>query len=182
MTHYLHADKSFLPVPDGDFSLSFPADGEGINFFTPAFEQETEITGPVAGSFAISSTTDDADVFLTMRVLNPDGRNVSFVSANDSHGVIATGWLRASHRKLDKNRSTFYRPVHTHDEKQPYGRQEKTEKDALDDDPDRNPGHGAAMVFHHHLDCQRYLVAVYCLGAGGCSLGNHSQQVLFKSC
>jgi predicted acyl esterase len=29
------------------------------------------------------------------------------------------GWLRASHRKLDKEKSRFYRPWHTHDEFQP---------------------------------------------------------------
>ena len=29
---------------------------------------------------------------------------------------ISLGWLRASQRKLDKARSTPYRPVHTHDE------------------------------------------------------------------
>ena len=58
------------------------------------------------------------------------------------------------------------------------GRQEKTEEDALDDDPDRNPGHGAAMVFHHFLDHQRYLVAVCRLGTGGYFLGDTGQPVL----
>jgi predicted acyl esterase len=32
---------------------------------------------------------------------------------------VAQGWLRASHRKLDKKLSTPYRPYHTHDEIQP---------------------------------------------------------------
>ena len=31
----------------------------------------------------------------------------------------ARGWLRGSHRKLDAKLSTAYRPVHTHDERQP---------------------------------------------------------------
>src|SRR5215472_13717388 len=30
--------------------------------------------------------------------------------------AAAYGWLRASHRKLDPERSTPYRPYHTHDE------------------------------------------------------------------
>ena len=47
-----------------------------------------------------------------------------------------------------------------------------------EDDPDRNPGHGAAMVFHHFLDRQRYLVAVCRLGTGGYSLGDTGQPVL----
>jgi len=36
----------------------------------------------------------------------------------DPHTPVAQGWLRASHRKLDHNLSTEYRPYHTHDEKQ----------------------------------------------------------------
>lgn len=116
---YLHKDGGFRETPSDNFSVSFNADGDGLNFFTKPMEEEIEITGPIAGHFLISSTTDDADIFLTMRVLDPDGKDVSFVSANDAHGVIANGWLRASHRKLDAQKSTAYRPVHTHDEKQP---------------------------------------------------------------
>lgn len=116
---YLHEDGGFSETPSDNFSVSFNADGDGLNFFTKPMEEEIEITGPIAGHFLISSTTDDADLFLTMRVLDPDGKDVSFVSANDAHGVIANGWLRASHRKLDVQKSRAYRPVHTHDEKQP---------------------------------------------------------------
>ncbi len=39
------------------------------------------------------------------------------------------GWLRASHRKLDKKLSTPYRPYHTHDEKQPLKQGEVVELD-----------------------------------------------------
>ena len=39
--------------------------------------------------------------------------------AIDPHTPIAQGWLRASHRKLDRKLSTEYRPYHTHDEEQP---------------------------------------------------------------
>lgn len=67
----------------------------------------------------VSSSTKDADIFLTIRVLAPNGNDVSFVTANDPHGVIATGWLRASHRKLDEEKRLPYRPYHTHDELQP---------------------------------------------------------------
>ncbi|MCP2092048.1 UNVERIFIED_ORG: putative acyl esterase [Paraburkholderia sediminicola] len=36
--------------------------------------------------------------------------------ANDPRVCIGLGWLRASHRKLDHQRSLPYRPYHTHDE------------------------------------------------------------------
>ena len=39
--------------------------------------------------------------------------------AVDPHTPIGHGWLRASHRKLDVELSTPYRPYHTHDEAQP---------------------------------------------------------------
>src|SRR5207244_3094678 len=35
------------------------------------------------------------------------------------HTPIAQGWLRASHRKLDRALTTPWRPYHTHDETQP---------------------------------------------------------------
>lgn len=115
---YLHEDGDFATEHPDDFALAFDADGDGLHFFTQPLDQEVEITGPIAGHLPISSTTEDADIFLTMRVLDPDGKDVSFVSANDEHGVIATGWLRASHRKLDPEKTRPYRPYHSHDEKQ----------------------------------------------------------------
>ncbi|MFQ5993315.1 MAG: CocE/NonD family hydrolase C-terminal non-catalytic domain-containing protein, partial [Nitrospiraceae bacterium] len=48
----------------------------------------------------------------------PDGEEVVFQGAVDPHTPIGQGWLRASHRKLDSELSTEYRPYHTHDEVQ----------------------------------------------------------------
>ena len=52
-------------------------------------------------------------------MLDPDGADVSFVTALDPAGVIGTGWLRASHRALDPERSLPYRPFHPHVSAQP---------------------------------------------------------------
>jgi len=52
-----------------------------------------------------------------------------FQGAIDPHTPIAQGWLRASHRKLDKKLSKPYRPYHTHDEKQPLTPGEPVELD-----------------------------------------------------
>ena len=54
-----------------------------------------------------------------LRVFAPDLKEVVFQGAIDPHTPIGQGWLRASHRKLDKKLSTPYRPYHTHDRKQP---------------------------------------------------------------
>ena len=54
-----------------------------------------------------------------LRVFTGDLKEVVFQGAIDPHTPIAQGWLRASHRKLDKKLSLPYRPYHTHDKKQP---------------------------------------------------------------
>jgi predicted acyl esterase len=82
-------------------------------------EKETEVTGPSAIKLFVSSSTKDADIFIVLRVFTGDLKEVVFQGAIDPHTPIAQGWLRASHRKLDKTLSTPYRPYHTHDEKQP---------------------------------------------------------------
>ena len=58
-------------------------------------------------------------LFLTLRVLDPDGADVDFVTALDPVGVIGMGWLRASHRAIDPDRSLPYRPYHPHESAQP---------------------------------------------------------------
>lgn len=63
---YLHENGSFSRTPSATFTLSFHADGDGLNFFTEPLAEELEITGPISGHFSISSSTDDADLFLTM--------------------------------------------------------------------------------------------------------------------
>ncbi|MEU6341749.1 CocE/NonD family hydrolase [Streptomyces sp. NPDC046977] len=97
----------------------FAATGEGLTLTTEPFAEETEITGPAAARLHVASTTTDADLFLTLRVLDPEGRDVTFVSGLDPAGVIGMGWLRASHRATDPGRSLPYRPWHPHDRVEP---------------------------------------------------------------
>jgi predicted acyl esterase len=66
----------------------------------------------------ISVSGDDADLFAILRKYDAAGNEVRFPAQNGADIPAAVGWLRASHRKLDEARSTAYRPVHTHDERQ----------------------------------------------------------------
>ena len=91
---------------------------EGVTFLLPAQDKEMEITGPMAMKLFVSSSTNDADLFIVVRLFAPDLREVTFQGTLDPHTPIAQGWLRASHRKLDAKLSKPYRPYHTHDEKQ----------------------------------------------------------------
>jgi predicted acyl esterase len=129
--YYLNpADMALTPKrPTGNARLSFEAMGDGLTFLTPALTQETEITGPSALKLFASSSTADADFFIVLRVFTSDLKEIVFQGAIDPHTPVAQGWLRASHRKLDKKLSTPYRPYHTHDEKQPLKKGQVAELD-----------------------------------------------------
>jgi hypothetical protein len=100
--------------PKGTAALDFSASGDGVTFLTEPVESETEITGPMAVRLWVSSSTDDADVFVVFRVFAPDGSEVTFQGALDPHTPVAQGWLRLSHRETDPELSEPYRPYHTH--------------------------------------------------------------------
>lgn len=100
-------------------TVAYDGLGEGVTFLTPPLKRETEITGPAAAKLFVSSATEDADLFLVLRVIAPDLKEVVFQGALDPHTPIGQGWLRASHRKLDPKLTTEYQPYHTHDEKLP---------------------------------------------------------------
>jgi len=115
--------------PSGVTQLKFAAMGDGLTFLTPPLAKETEITGPSALKLFASSSTADADFFIVLRVLTGDFKEIVFQGAIDPHTPVAQGWLRASHRKLDRKLSKPYRPYHTHDEKQPLKKEEPVELD-----------------------------------------------------
>ncbi len=96
--------------------VTYKGFSEGVTFITPPLAEETEITGPIAAKLFVSSSTEDADVFVMVRAFAPDFKEVTFQGHTDPHTTLAQGWLRASHRKLDRGRSLDYRPYHTHDE------------------------------------------------------------------
>jgi predicted acyl esterase len=118
---YLHpADLSLSgEPPTAQGSVTYGGLGDGVTFLTAPLAEETEITGPIAAKLWVSSATQDADLFVVVRVFAPDMKEVTFQGALDPNTPIAQGWLRASHRKLDPALSLAYRPYHTHDGKQP---------------------------------------------------------------
>ena len=111
--------RSLSSRPVAGSSLSYDATGDGLTFSLPPSASELEITGPVAVRLVVSSDTKDADLFLALRLFARDGTEVLFIGTNDPRVPIGLGWLRASHRKLEPEKSLPYRPFHTHDEVQP---------------------------------------------------------------
>jgi predicted acyl esterase len=104
-----------LQAPSASTAATYRSLGEGIDFSTPPFAAEMEFTGPLVARLWISSTTTDMDIFASLRMFDPDGKEVVFTGASDL-APVARGWLRASHRKLDPDMSLPWRPYHTHDD------------------------------------------------------------------
>lgn len=101
--------------PRASSSLSYaydPADprtrhGEPrLVFRTEPMVELTEVTGPMALHLVASTTARDADWLVTVKDEGPDG----------SQRVLTRGWLRASHRALDPERSRPWQPWHPHTE------------------------------------------------------------------
>jgi predicted acyl esterase len=115
--------------PSKSAKLSFAAMGDGLTFLTPPLAQDTEIAGPSALKLFVSSSTKDADLFIVLRVFSGDMKEIVFQGAIDPHTPIGQGWLRASHRKLDRKLSLPYRPYHTHDQVQPLRKGQPVELD-----------------------------------------------------
>lgn len=112
---YASPDLSLDREPPTDAgTLAFEALGDGLRFATAPLEEETEITGPSSLEVWLSSSTEDADLFVILGVTDPKGEEVTFQGALDPHSPIAQGWLRASHRELDPDRSLPWRPYHSH--------------------------------------------------------------------
>jgi predicted acyl esterase len=91
----------------------------GVSFVTPPMTEDLEVTGPIVLNVWISSTGEDVDIFATIRNIGPDGKDLYEVGQQEEPlQCVTKGWLRASHRKLDPEKSLPYRPYHAHDERQ----------------------------------------------------------------
>jgi predicted acyl esterase len=119
----MHLDAGELELREGtptsDAKVSYEAMGDSVTFSSAPFEKETEVTGPVALRLWLASSTADADVFVRLGRIDPNGTDVMGFGPEENQVALTQGWLRASHRKLDDERSLPYRPYHTHDELQP---------------------------------------------------------------
>ncbi len=92
----------------------------GATFLSAPFEQDTVLAGYSKLAVWVASTSEDMDIYVALRVLDEEDREVDFCGPALIPGIstrfypLAKGWLKASHRKLDPARSTAFRPKHTH--------------------------------------------------------------------
>ena len=88
--------------------------GMGLSLETAPLTEDLEITGPLAASFWVSSSSEDMDLFLTLRNIDAQGNDIMETGQQGTPVPVAKGWLRVSHRELDENLSLPYRPYHKH--------------------------------------------------------------------
>jgi uncharacterized protein len=124
-------------IPDSERSVAYPAQVDlsasrvppstatapctpGATFISEPLAQDTVLAGYSKLLLWVASTSSDMDIFVALRVLDEENREVDFCGPALIPGIstefypLAKGWLKVSHRALDKERSTDFRPKHTH--------------------------------------------------------------------
>jgi putative CocE/NonD family hydrolase len=118
---YLNAATGALsrePVREAAQLAYDPLDEAGEARFDYRFDADTELTGHMKLRLWVEAQgADDMDLFVAIQKLDEAGAPVGMTFyAFYENGPVALGWLRASHRALDEERSTPWRPVHSHRE------------------------------------------------------------------
>ncbi len=112
---YLNASENTLNRDAIAEEAKISYDGEtGVVNFDLTFDEDTEITGFLKLKLWVEvEGNDDADLFVNVQKLDTKGEWLPTLVLNEPHPG-APGKLRVSHRELDEEESTDYRPVHTH--------------------------------------------------------------------
>ena len=90
----------------------------GVRLESEPLAADLELVGPLRLHLQLSSSEIDTDLFVALRELRPDGSEVTAQGAQDPNLPVSMGWLRASLRKADPQRSSEFRTWHPYDEVQ----------------------------------------------------------------
>jgi len=80
-----------------------PAPGAAVDYTSAPLTKDAAVLGSGSLDLWLASTAGDTDLQVTLTEVRPDGQEE----------YVQTGWLRASHRKLDPKQSTATRPYQT---------------------------------------------------------------------
>jgi putative CocE/NonD family hydrolase len=118
---YLDGERRALAEqkPPQQAPVSHRWSSSGATFVLDASRSDCEIAGPMAVKLWVRPSQPDMDIFAVLRLLDPNGADVTFEGANSPRYPVAHGWLRLSHRALDPERSRPWRPYHAHSELSP---------------------------------------------------------------
>lgn len=116
--YYLRRWRRLAPEPEDvpdkpDAFVQQPVDEtelvSGIDYATAPLQHDTEVTGPAAAYLYGSIDQQDTNWFVSLRDAAPDG----------AEREVTKGFLKASHRALDEERSKPYEPYHPHVDPEP---------------------------------------------------------------
>jgi predicted acyl esterase len=107
---------ALLPVTPSSALLLWKT---GVSFISDPVAEDMVFAGYSKAQLWVSSTAEDMDIFVTIRIIDESGREVDFAGPTTmglsvKNYPLAKGWLKASHRKKDEARSTDYTVKHTH--------------------------------------------------------------------
>lgn len=116
-------------TPQKESKLSYQALGDlknqqMVQFISKPFEEEAEFTGHIVAHLNVSVTAindqesqpSDIDLFLTLRHLNAEGKEVFYTGTVGDPVPITKGWLRASLRAVNEKSPRHHQPWHPHRE------------------------------------------------------------------
>lgn len=89
--------------PDHYFN-NRPAPGTAVSYTTGPLTSDVTALGSASADLWVASSAPDTDLQVTLTEVRPDGQEA----------FVQQGWLRASHRALDRRLSTETRPFQTH--------------------------------------------------------------------
>lgn len=116
---YLDLEQGRLvaEAPHTSQSYLYDATAREAVEFDLTFESQIEVTGPmVLKLWVAAKDADDLDLFVAIRKIGRDGREIHFSGTSGRRaGSAALGWLRVSQRHLDLERSRPWRPFLSHD-------------------------------------------------------------------
>lgn len=99
-------------APTEESEVGYYGLSDGVGFRTGAFAKECEITGPIALTLSCSTSSPDADLFVTLNVTDASGSRVNYHRVFEK--AATRGWLRLTHRQTT-DQSLEWRPHHPHD-------------------------------------------------------------------
>jgi uncharacterized protein len=107
-----------VPFPKGHIGGT-PRWTTGISFVSDPVPEDMVLAGYMKVGLWVSSTSNDMDVHVSLRVIDDQDREVRYEALvmpidPDHIHPVGYGALKVSQRKLDEARSTEYWPVHTH--------------------------------------------------------------------
>jgi predicted acyl esterase len=90
-----------------------------LTFTSPPLPEDLEIAGPIKLELYASSSAVDTDFFIKLSDQFPQPEAEREQGRNPHAETVSRGWLKASHRELDPERSTDMTPYHTHGAPEP---------------------------------------------------------------